>query len=686
MTIKMTMTMTMTMLKKAFHSFRIFDEYHLVWATLCLGGGILAYEFIPQHHIIYLAFFAVLSLFCWLVLRVWGAIIPPLQMLVAGFGFVCLGLASASFELWRHDYPILQSPQSAQISARIYAIDFHQPTRMRLYLDQIDSPHAHIQELNSIRVSTDRQPLLVGDRIEADVQLFTLSLPAFRGRPDYGRWHYMRGLSATGFIYDITAVHKATQINLRERLTRYRYALAERLAAQMPPPSGGLAAALLVGVRDYISDDVYQSFRDSGLAHLLAISGLHMGLFCFAVLWAIRSCFACFPSISQRYAVHKISAFIALGASAAYLFLAGQPISAVRAFLMAAIVILALIIDRRALTLRNLSLIAFIVLIFQPSLIFTAGFQLSFMASFAIVSALPYLYTMGLHSKFLNWLVFVVTTSALASIVTAPFVAYHFAQFTVWGVVANIIAIPLTGLLIMPLGILVLLSGFSSALDLTSWLMAQPLWVLHFVAMRVSAFSFAGAYIQPPAPLILIFFSLGFIGLMIRPWGHVVMGGLSCVCALILWGLQPYPQAALITERNRLILATKADTESLFLSAKLSRFWTSQVALNLGTQTTSIQPCPQRHLCILPYQGGSIALAHNRSALSPACDSRADLILSRAKPLYPCRSAIPIYWVGAEVWGRDEKWLIYITDKKGGKDIRLQSNKARLHPRPWRAP
>ena len=157
-------------------------------------------------------------------------------------------------------------------------------------------------------------------------------------------------------------------------------------------PFGGLAAALLVGVRDYIDESTYALFRDSGLAHLLAISGLHMGLFCFSVFSVLRVFFGLFPSVSQHIAVHKLAALCSLLAGGIYLILAGFPISAIRAYLMAVVIIIAVLADRRALSLRNLALVGFILLLFQPSIVYMVGFQLSFIASFAIISMACFYY------------------------------------------------------------------------------------------------------------------------------------------------------------------------------------------------------------------------------------------------------------------------------------------------------
>ena len=125
--------------------------------------------------------------------------------------------------------------------------------------------------------------------------------------------------------------------------------------------------------------------------------------------------------------------------------------------------------DRPAFTLHNLALAAFCLLLVSPSSVYSAGFQLSFVASSAIIAGLEMVGTYSPENRFLRYVFFILLTSALAGLVTVPFIAYHFGQFTLWGILANLIALPLTAFLIMPAGILVLLcegAGLSGLADL----------------------------------------------------------------------------------------------------------------------------------------------------------------------------------------------------------------------------
>ncbi len=371
--------------------------------------------------------------------------------------FILAGILVAAAEYFRHTHPVLSQPENTRLQAVIEDISLRPTGRVRLQLKILDSPSSVIVSDSRIRVTTKPlHPFQAGDRIEADARLFPLSLPAFHGRPDYARQHYFSGLSASGFITRLHRHDTGFENRLSMRLTNWRRSFAN-LNGFMPSPLGGIA---LVGVRDFIPPESYESFRKSGLAHLLAISGLYMGLFCFSVYGAMRFGFAFFPSVSQRFSAHKLAAIAAWIAGGIYLCLSGFPVSAIRAYLMACIVIAAVLTDRRALTVRNLALVGGVMLLFTPSLVYSAGFQLSFLASFAIICTLGLVRYADKTSPD-KMGCFHLLSSGMAAIITLPVIAYHFAHFTLWGVMANLVAIPLTSIVILPAGIMVLLAGLT---------------------------------------------------------------------------------------------------------------------------------------------------------------------------------------------------------------------------------
>lgn len=151
-----------------------------------------------------------------------------------------------------------------------------------------------------------------------------------------------------------------------------------------------VASALLIGYHAAIPHDLREAWRGAGLAHLLAISGLHMMLICGVIMLLVRSSLALFPIFSSRFNPLKLSALLALPLCFFYLFFAGVPVSALRAFLMLGLSLIAVLVSRRGITLHHVQMAAIIILLFDPSSRFGPAFQMSFSAVFGLVAAWTY--------------------------------------------------------------------------------------------------------------------------------------------------------------------------------------------------------------------------------------------------------------------------------------------------------
>ncbi|MCE8459442.1 ComEC/Rec2 family competence protein, partial [Rhodovulum sulfidophilum] len=203
-----------------------------------------------------------------------------------------------------------------------------------------------------------------------------------------------------------------------------------------------------------MSRDTIQALRDSNLAHLLAISGLHMGLLTGVIFAALRFALALWPRLALRLPVKKIAAAGALAVGAVYLALSGGNVATERAFIMVAAVLGAVMADRRALTLRAVALAALIVLVLTPESLTQAGFQMSFAATTALIAVFAALRDRPEGGwrppRWAQGVLAVVISSAVAGAATAPFGAAHFNQVSQFGLLANLASVPLMGLLVMP--------------------------------------------------------------------------------------------------------------------------------------------------------------------------------------------------------------------------------------------
>jgi competence protein ComEC len=222
---------------------------------------------------------------------------------------------------------------------------------------------------------------------------------------------------------------------------------------------GAVAVALMVGERGAIPDDVRAAMQQSGLAHLLAISGLHLGLVAGFVFFAVRVVLAAWPSVVLRYPVKKWAAVAALSMTAVYLALAGATVPTQRAFIMTGLILLAVIIDRRGISMRLVAWAAAVILLIRPEALLSVSFQMSFAAVVALIAAYEVvgdkfrrsLGDRGLRQRLTVYLASILLTTLIASLATAPFAVFHFNQFASYSVVANLAAIPIAAFWVMPL-------------------------------------------------------------------------------------------------------------------------------------------------------------------------------------------------------------------------------------------
>ncbi len=631
----------------------------MLWATLLIAFGIfLSNSLVFPAYSVFLAGLpaCIAIIFCLWLGRT--GLAEVLRLLLTALLFVSAGVTANSFQLASQAQHVLSAPATGRIVARVQSVQLRPDECMRVTARMISTDTPAFESLSLIRVTMARHNIRAGTQITADVRLFPLSLPAFGGRPDYGCQHYMAGLSASGFVLALIGHNDADSRTAGERLHNWRTDFAARLHTAMHPQPGSIAAALLVGVRGHVSQKLYDSFRDSGLAHLLAISGLHMGLFCFSVYGGLRAVMALTPGLAQRLSVHKLAAILSILAAALYLCLSGFPVSAIRAFLMAAVVILAVLADRQAISVRNLALIAIVMILAEPSLIYTAGFQLSFLASFAIITVLDSFRRAEFPSRFIRWFSFMIVSSACASIITVPVIAYHFAHFTPWGVLANIMAIPLTGLFIMPAGIIVLIAGVTgidSLFNLSVWLMGLPLYLLIFLTDNIAALPYAGIWMKPPAAAFIMVFAA------LSPVARTSNKKLAGVCLLAItamvtvWVAQPVPVAVLLKNRQQIILAVCQAPGHFIASRPLPAFWHDHIRLVMGSGNFTSLSC--RSLCkVTDAKGRHFVIVQHGSALSQACRIEADYLVTAIQPRYPCRAPQQVITAALHP---AERWLIY---------------------------
>lgn len=598
---------------------------------------------------------AMLALGLWL-----GLYAVTRSAMLTGFLVRCLvtaivGIAAASLQIMLHPPQSLDRGITITTSGTVTAIDGAMDRRIRLWI-ALDRPYRELSSTRHplIRISTDRVSSLptIGDHIAFTARLYPSPTPILPRSPDFALQAQIRNVTASGFVIGDLQHDGGQRNSLADRLGRFRNQFALQLSTDMNKPAGGIAAALMVGDRRFISEATYETFRKSGLAHLLAISGLHMGLLCFGVIAAVRALASLAPGFSMRVPVHKYAALAGVITGLGYVFVSGASISAVRAFIMALFVISAILLDRLALTLRNVALTAMCVLILNPVALYTASFQLSFAATIALVAWYEFhatrpRMTMASRNPLFAYLGGVIIASLIASTATAPFTAQHFGAVTPWGVVANIMGIPLTGLWIMPSGILVVIGYMTGLEAYVNGIMQAGIDLLVSLAGYISSLPWAGWRIYPPGYMVLAVLMAGCL-ICIGCHHRAYPFGLSLLAlAVALWWGTEIPQGVLFAKGQTrfLIMAGQdgiAHSHSSQNHRRLSSFFTDIAERQLARPVHPASIC--KPFCIdYMTDGRKVTIVDRRYNLTTACQSQTDMILSLVPVKYPCRNNVKIY-------------------------------------------
>ncbi len=310
-----------------------------------------------------------------------------------------------------------------------------------------------------------RTPLYAGDKVRILARVLSPPGPVAPGAFDYVRYNWFRGIGAGGFALadpvKLTGGRKAPlPLRISTAVTKFRYALSRHIRRAVPGAAGDLVAALITGDRSGLDEGLLRRLREAGLAHLLAISGLHMSLVAGTLYQAVRRTLSVITTATCGRTEKKTAAVVAWLGAASYLVLSGAAVSTQRAFVMLSVMCLAIVLDRQAITMRNLAVAAWLVILPTPESVIEPGLQMSFVT----VAVLIFFYqeirkhrfrrpTPGRRSyiaKGLTGVTSVAMTTIVAGIATAPIAAFHFHKVSAYSLAANIVSVPIVGLFVMP--------------------------------------------------------------------------------------------------------------------------------------------------------------------------------------------------------------------------------------------
>jgi len=500
-----------------------------------------------------------------LVLGRFGPVLGPF---VAAVSLIALGFGLAGMRAHTMSGPLLDFRYYGSIEGRIIKIDRSASDAVRLTLDNVvlermapgDTPRR-------VRVSLHGQQGFITPSPGMVVILTGhLSAPGGAVEPggfDFRRHAWFLQLGAVGYTRNPVLMLEPPGPGLW--VAKARMALSARVQAALPGETGAFGAAIMSGDRSGMGQATLEDLRATNLAHLLAISGLHMGLVAGFVFGALRLGMLTIARVRHHWPVKKLAACGALIAAAGYLALSGGNVATERAFIMVAAALTALMLDRRALSLRSVAIAALVVLVLQPEALLGPGFQMSFAATTALVAVFERLSIAQRRARWPSWtgpVLSVVVSSAVAGAATAPVGMAHFNQVAVYGLLANLISVPVMGILVVPLGVVAALL-MPLGLD---WIALQGMalgldWILG-VARLVAGWEGATRPVVAPGPWVLPLIAAG--GLVLCLWrGQGRMAGLApMACAVLMWTQTERP-AVLIADTGTLVGVLTAEGRGL---------------------------------------------------------------------------------------------------------------------------
>lgn len=413
------------------------------------------------------------------------------RICVASMTLIAVGILAAQFETWRAGTVVLDSAVTTTLTGRVERreSDGRGGWRYLLALKATENPALkRLPEQVTVIARGQKAEFETGTWLKGRARLTPPSGPALPGLNDFSFGAYFDGVGGNGFFYGAPAVVPADEpgsASMQDRalewLYRLRSGIGDRIRGILPGDTGAFAAALVTDERRAISSETTEALRQSGLAHIIAISGLNMALSAGIFFVGFRTVLSLLPAVVQAYPVKKIAAAGALAAVTAYFLISGFAVSAERAFIMMAIMLAAVFFDRPSISLRNVTLSALVIIVLSPSEIMGPSFQMSFAATLALVAGYalwkerpvrdrPFakFRAVRMLSSAAAFFGGILLTSVIGGFSTALFSVEHFHRLTAYGLPANLAAMPIISFIIMPFGLIAMLL-MPFGLDVWAW-------------------------------------------------------------------------------------------------------------------------------------------------------------------------------------------------------------------------
>ncbi len=672
-----------------------------VWAPTAFGAGIAVYFGLKFEPSLWVGA-ALSSFFLPLVffahkrhhdnLQWFFGYVAIVALMIASFGFFAAQIGTLNYGT-----PILaKSIGPVDVTGRIVSVeDLGGKSGSRIVLDNLTIESVVAEKTpKKIRIRFRKsEGLVAGARISTLAKIDPPSRAVAPGAYDFRRHLFFDGIGGVGFSYRAAKIINTADTDSTLLFESLRETINAKIKSQSGDVAGGIMTALITGERGSIADEDDDAMRDSGLYHLLSISGTHVTMVAGVLFFFSRFLMATVPFITLRYPIKKIAAGIALIGAGFYVFLAGAEVPAQRALLMTALIMIAIMMDRSPFSLRLIAFAALVVLAIAPHALVGVSFQMSFSAVAALICFFEYIrpWWMGWYSraefvrKSLMYLIAVCMTSMIAGTITGLFSLYHFQSFAVYGVLSNMMAVPLTGVVIMPAAVLALfLMPFGLewvALDIMEW---GTIWMLA-IAHWTGGLDGAVVHVAQWPEITFACICVGVICFLLwEGWC-----GKAVACCILFTGLLTVSfskQPDMIISETGKLMAVRGENDFLYLSSgRRERFvaenWQrlsghAEEKARLFNDEQSPAKCDDAG-CRVEIKGHAVSIVYNPRSFAEDC-AWADVILSEA-PLKKWHCDRGGVLLDLYDFKDDGAHSIYL----GHKDVSVRSVGGESGTRPW---
>ena len=554
----------------------------------------------------------------------------------------------------------------------------------------------------------DKDQIRIGDYISALAVLRPPPAPSEPGGYDFARAAWYKQLGAVGYLKEPPKTispdeTKSLGLGLRVAIETLREDVARRINSVLGGSTGAIATALLTGARGGIPEGVKIDLRHSGLAHILAISGLHMVIMSGAVFWLVRALLAGSTTLALTQPIKKWSAVIAMIGAFFYLALSGASPATQRAFLMVMLFYLAILLDRPALTLRNVAIAAIVILLFWPESLLNISFQMSFAAVTALIAFyevwnerqrqrqmerqwMSETWRTRQLKNGLDFLIAIGLTTIIAGAAIAPFAAFHFNKEAGYSLIGNMLVMPIFTLITMPMALLSLMAMPFGLEALPLKLMGMSIERITAIAAWVADLPGAVLYIPQVPAYALLSIIWGALWLIIwrQGWRYLGLIGIAAGLALSQSGARP---DILIGDHARTIAVRNGETQDGYARLSAPRGSARSYVLARWLENDGDPRKPKESAkgktfkcdaqgCMTVVKNLAIAHSRHPSGLADDC-AVADILIARYQVKRPCSG--PKLILDRRATERSGVHAIYID----GASIRVETVEASRGARPW---